>query len=73
MAEFIYKAKDVGGSDHGGDVEAPDAHFAATILRRKGLIIISLKPKAPPVNFLLNLNLKPDSGLTYSGKRAIRL
>lgn len=52
--EFIYKAKDVQGNDHNGSVEASDIHSAGSIIRRRGLIVISLKPKSPPVNKLLD-------------------
>ncbi len=45
MAEFIYTAKDSKGIDHIGTVEVPDIHSAAVILRKKGLIVISVKPK----------------------------
>ena len=54
MAEFIYRAKDIQGSDHTGSVESPDEHAAATILRKKGLIVISLKSKEPAGKKFLN-------------------
>lgn len=53
MAEFFYKAKDFEGVDHTGSVESPDAHSAVAIIRKKGLIVISLNPKNPPVNNFL--------------------
>lgn len=53
MAEFIYKTKDSQGVDHTGSVRSPDQHSAATILRKKGLIVISLKSKEPPSSRLL--------------------
>lgn len=43
--EFIYKSKDLQGEEYGGAVQAPDMHSAATLLRKKGLIVISVKPK----------------------------
>ncbi len=54
MAEFIYKAKDIQGNDHAGNVQSSDAHSAAAAIRKKGFIIISLNPKNPPVNKFLN-------------------
>jgi len=54
MAEFIYKAKDIYGTDHQGSVQSPDLHSAATVLRKKGLIVISLKSKDPPKNEFLS-------------------
>lgn len=45
MAEFLYRAKDIQGNDHTGSIDTPDAHSAVAILRKKGLIIISLNPK----------------------------
>lgn len=53
MAEFVYKAKDIQGNDHTGSVQSPDLHSAATILRKKGLIVISLNPKNAPANRFL--------------------
>jgi len=47
MAEFVYKAKDLSGEDHRGSILSPDAHSAAAVLRKKGLILISLNPKVP--------------------------
>lgn len=48
MAEFIYKAKDIQGNDHSGNIKSSDVRAAATILRKKGLIVISINPKNPP-------------------------
>lgn len=47
MAEFIYKAKDPQGSDHTGNIQTPDVKSAAQSLRKRGLIVISLKMKQP--------------------------
>lgn len=47
--EFIYKAKDAQGISHSGDIQAPDIRTSAQILRKKGLIVISVNPKTPPV------------------------
>ncbi len=52
--EFLYKAKDMQGNEHAGSVQSPDAHSAAVIIRKKGLIVISLSPKTPPVNRFLD-------------------
>ncbi|MDD5147250.1 MAG: type II secretion system F family protein [Candidatus Daviesbacteria bacterium] len=52
--EFIYKAKDIQGQEHAGSVKSPDAHSAAVTIRKEGLIVISLSPKTPPVNRLLD-------------------
>lgn len=51
--EFLYKAKDLQGEDHSGSVESPDVHSAVVIIRKKGLIVVSLKPKNPPVGGIL--------------------
>ncbi|MDO8576953.1 MAG: type II secretion system F family protein [Candidatus Daviesbacteria bacterium] len=51
--EFNYKAKDLQGNDHVGSVQAPDAHSAAAIIRKKGLIIVSLSPKNPAASRFL--------------------
>ena len=51
--EFNYKAKDLQGVDHAGSVQAPDTHSAATVIRKKGLIVVSLSTKNPPANMLL--------------------
>lgn len=53
MAEFNYKAKDLQGVDHVGSVQSPDAHLAAAILRKKGLIVVSINPKNPPTGGFL--------------------
>lgn len=52
--EFLYKTKDTEGNEHSGSVESADAHAAAAILRKKGLIIIALSPKSPPMNKMLS-------------------
>ena len=51
--EFTYKAKDIKGEDHVGSVQSPDAHSAVAIIRKQGLIIVSLNPKNPPASGLL--------------------
>ncbi len=45
MAIFTYKAKDLEGQTHTGDIEVSDQHSAVSILRKKGLIVISVSPK----------------------------
>lgn len=52
--EFIYKAKDIAGGDHTGSIESPDLHSAAAVIRKKGLIVISLTAKNPPSNRFLD-------------------
>ncbi len=52
--EFTYKAKDLQGIDHVGSVQAPDIHSAASIIRKKGLIVVSLNPKNAPANKFLD-------------------
>lgn len=54
MAEFLYKAKDNQGVDHTGNIESVDTSSAAAILRKKGLIVISLKSKDDTGNKFLN-------------------
>ncbi len=51
--EFIYKAKDTHGNDHSGTIQSPDLHSSAVVLRKKGLIVISLKPKNDSANSFL--------------------
>lgn len=48
MAEFNYKAKDIQGEAHIGSIQTPDIHSAASVLRKRGLIVISLESKNPP-------------------------
>lgn len=52
--EFIYKAKDIKGGEHSGDIQAPDIHTSAQMLRKKGLIVISVAPKTPPIGMFLD-------------------
>lgn len=54
MAEFTYHAKDLQGTDHTGSVDSTDIHSVAGILRKKGLIVISIAPKSSPADQLLN-------------------
>ncbi len=53
MAEFIYKAKNINGEYHSGSVQSADVHSAALILRKKGLIVITLKLKKQALNKFL--------------------
>lgn len=53
MIEFAYSAKGIQGTDYSGSVKALDEHAAASILRKKGLIVVSLKSKQPQANTLL--------------------
>lgn len=52
--EFIYKAKDTQGDDHSGNIQSSDVHSAAGVLRKKGLIVISINAKEPAGNKFLN-------------------
>lgn len=45
MAEFTYLAKDLQGEEHTGTIETPDVHSATQTIRKKGLIVISIKLK----------------------------
>lgn len=54
MAEFNYKAKDTQGSDHVGSIQSGDIHTAATTLRKKGLVVISVNPKNSAGNTFLS-------------------
>ena len=45
MANFIYKAKDITGELHEGEMESSNEHSALSLLRKKGLIVISVKTK----------------------------
>lgn len=54
MAEFLYKAKDIHGDSHTGNIKSSDEHSAAAILRKKGLIVIALKPKSSTGNKFLD-------------------
>lgn len=42
MANFFYKAKDLKGEIKNGEIESSDTRSAVAILRRKGLIVISV-------------------------------
>lgn len=53
MIEFAYSAKSIQGIDYSGQVQALDEHAAASILRKKGLIVVSLKSKQPQADRLL--------------------
>lgn len=56
MSVYQYSAKDLQGEYHKGEVEAIDDRQVAGLLRRKKLIVISIKPKIDQgVNFLEKL------------------
>lgn len=46
MADFVYKAKDRSGNYSEGVIQSPDQHSAVSILRKKGLILISINNKS---------------------------
>ena len=53
MAIFTYRAKDLEGEVHTGDIEVADLHSAISILRKKGLVVITVNPKAESrINFI---------------------
>lgn len=52
--EFIYRTKDLSGKEHVGNIESSDEHSAAATLRKKRLIVISIKPKEFPVSKFLS-------------------
>ncbi len=52
--EFTYRAKDNLGQNHTGTVQSPDTHSATSILRKKGLIVISLQSSSPNSNTFLS-------------------
>ncbi len=54
MAEFIYQAKNLQGLTHEGTIQSSDIRSAASVLRKKGLIVITLKSKEPAVSRLLD-------------------
>lgn len=45
---FIYKSKDLNGETKEGEIESADLKSAVAVLRKRGLIIISINPKAAP-------------------------
>lgn len=53
MPVFLYRAKDMDGEYHKGEVESGDTSQAANLLRRKKLIVISLKEKDESSSSLL--------------------
>ena len=53
MPIFTYSARDLKGLDFNGDIESADYHGAVSVLRRRGLVVISVKlQSAPPFEFL---------------------
>lgn len=45
MANFTYKSRDLNGVDHSGEVEATDIRTAIAIIRKQGLVVISVTSK----------------------------
>lgn len=45
MANFNYRAKDLEGIEHKGAIDSSDEHSAVALLRKKGLIVISVTPE----------------------------
>lgn len=54
MADFIYKAKNLEGGDAEGVIQSPDIRTAVQVLRKKGLVVISVAPKNPPGLMILD-------------------
>lgn len=54
MAIFTYKARDLTGIDHTGEIEATDLHSAVVVLRKKGLVVIKVTPHLERENFIYN-------------------
>lgn len=53
MPVFTYLARNINGQDFKGEIESSDPHGAVVILRRRGLIVISVKLKtAPALGFI---------------------
>ncbi|MBI2601164.1 type II secretion system F family protein [Candidatus Daviesbacteria bacterium] len=53
MAEYTYKAKDLKGVEHIGEIKASDQHMAALVLRKRGLVVITLSSgKTSTLGFL---------------------
>lgn len=53
MAEFTYRAKDYQGEIHTGTIESSDPKTATSILRKKGLVLISVSVQKPPLTQFL--------------------
>lgn len=53
MKRFIYKAKDNTGKEVTGEVEAQDTVTASRLIRNKGLVVISIRPKGQDITALL--------------------
>lgn len=55
MAEFFYTSKDIDGNVKNGEIESTDIKSAAVTLRKKGLVVISVKARSTEsLNFLTN-------------------
>ena len=69
---FTYKVRDLKGTDRNGEIESNDAHSAAGMIRKQGLIIISISPKAiPNVKILEKFFNKVGSDLVINFTRQI--
>lgn len=47
MPLYAYQARDLQGAEHKGTIETADSHQAASILTKRGLVVISLKMAQP--------------------------
>ncbi len=54
MKRFIYKARDKDGKIVEGEVEAQDATAAARLVRSKGFIVVSIRPKSQSIISLID-------------------
>lgn len=54
MADFTYQAKDSKGESKTGEIQVPDQKMAAQILRKRGLVVISINQKNAPSENILN-------------------
>lgn len=72
MALFKYIARDLKGTDKNGEIESNDAHGAAGMLRKQGLIVISINPKITHnLQFLDKFFNKVSSDLVVNFTRQI--
>lgn len=46
---FVYRTKDKEGLDHKGEIEAADQRAAATLLHKRGFVVLALNPKSETV------------------------
>lgn len=59
MAEFLYKAQNSQGNSFEGSIEAKDKEEAESLLRRRKLVIESLKKKPVEIQIKIGTGIKP--------------